>query len=135
MPSPLRLLPILVAQQSGRQVLERKEEPSGVTAAAANVVQYDRVMTTKLAVAYAAGLEVVHRARPPAADAAAGEAADLACGPGHYTLCLARYMDYRVTGIDLSPGMVDTATRNAALLSGEIDLATSIDPTTVGDFR
>ena len=104
--------PLLLAQQAGSQRLERIPEPSQQTDAAENVLQYDQVMTTKLVIAYAAGLEIVHRART---DPSGGSAIDLACGPGHYTLCLARYLDYdRVTGIDLSPRMVETARGNAA---------------------
>ena len=111
MASAFQFLPMLLAQQAGRQRLDRVPEPDQVTDAAEHVVQYDRVMTTKLAIAYAGGLEVVHRATTRVG----GKAVDLACGPGHYTLCLARYLGYdRVVGIDLSPGMVDVATENAA---------------------
>jgi ubiquinone/menaquinone biosynthesis C-methylase UbiE len=68
-------------------------------------------MTTKLAVAYAAGLETVHRARPVGQS---DKAIDLACGPGHYTLCLARYLGYKdVLGVDLSAGMVQVGANNA----------------------
>lgn len=105
------LLPLMILQQLGRQKLGRTPEPASVTAQAENVAQYDQVMTTALVVAYAAGLQVVHRART----SEGGCAVDLACGPGHYTLCLARYLGYdAVTGIDLSPGMVATAQQNAA---------------------
>ena len=109
--SPFQMLAMIVAQQFGRQQLDRRPEPTQTTDAAENILQYDRVMTTKLAVAYAAGLEIVHRARP---DGPPGKAIDLACGPGHYSLCLAKYLDYQeVLGIDLSPGMVQAATKNA----------------------
>jgi ubiquinone/menaquinone biosynthesis C-methylase UbiE len=108
----LRFLRLTCAQQLGSQRLERVPEPSAVTDDAAHVLQYDRVMTTRLALLYACGLEVIHRARP---DRAGGAAADIACGPGHFALCLARYLDYEhVTGIDLSPGMVEAARQNAA---------------------
>ena len=86
-------------------------EPALVTAAADNIVQYDRVMGTKLVLAYAGGLELVHRSLP---NTTGLYAVDLACGPGHFTLCLCRYLGLgRITGIDLSPGMVDTAKKNA----------------------
>jgi ubiquinone/menaquinone biosynthesis C-methylase UbiE len=69
-------------------------------------------MTTRLALAYACALEVVHRARLPMTG---GRALDLACGPGHYTLCLARYLGYEtVTGIDLSNRMIEAARQNGA---------------------
>jgi ubiquinone/menaquinone biosynthesis C-methylase UbiE len=109
--SPFQMLAMIAAQQLGRQQLERQPEPNQATDAAANILQYDRVMSTKLALAYAAGLEIVHRARPEGQSA---KAVDLACGPGHYTLCLAKYLGYReVLGVDLSLGMVQTATKNA----------------------
>jgi ubiquinone/menaquinone biosynthesis C-methylase UbiE len=111
MPSLRDFLPLLMAQSFGTQGLARTPEPCQVTAAADNVVQYDRVMGTKLVIAYAAALETIHRA----ATATAGSVAiDLACGPGHFTLCLARYLDcHRVTGLDLSGPMIEAAARNA----------------------
>jgi len=109
--SPFQMLAMIVAQQFGRQQLDRRLEPNQTMDGAENIVQYDRVMITKLAIAYAAGLEIVYRARP---DGPTGKAIDLACGPGHYTLCLAKYLAYQeVLGIDLSPGMVKAATKNA----------------------
>jgi ubiquinone/menaquinone biosynthesis C-methylase UbiE len=75
------------------------------------VLQYDQVMTTKLAIAYAVGLEVIYRYRP---EPFGGSAIDLACGPGHFSLCMARYLQLdRLQGIDLSPRMVETASKNA----------------------
>jgi len=110
MASFLDFFPMVMAQQCGRQQLERRPEPSQVTAAADNVVQYDQVMSTKLVLAYAAGLQTVHRALA----GTGGMAVDLACGPGHYTLCLARYLKFeKVLGIDLSPGMFAIASQNA----------------------
>lgn len=113
LPTPIRLLPLLLAQQFGSQQLQRIREPSSVTDADPNVLQYDRVMGTKLAVVYGAGLTILHRALPK--EGGRQRAIDLACGPGHYTLCLARYLGFEsVTGIDLSPGMLGAATKNAA---------------------
>jgi ubiquinone/menaquinone biosynthesis C-methylase UbiE len=110
--TPIRLLPLFVAQQLGPQVLERMPEPSSVTDADPNVLQYDQVMSTKLAVVYGAGLTLLHRTLP---ERGRHSVIDLACGPGHYTLCLARYLDFQsVTGVDLSPGMASAAAQNAA---------------------
>src|SRR5436305_1108416 len=72
------LVRMLVAQQCGPQRLGRVPEPSQLTDAPPNVTQYNRVMTTKLVLAYALGLELVHRARPTVGG---GSALDLACGP------------------------------------------------------
>ena len=112
MPSFFDFLPLLAAQQGGRQRLARKPEPEQLTEAVDNVVQYDQVMQTKLAVLYAVGLELIHRTR---SDADNASAIDLACGPGHFTLCLSRYLGYSsVLGIDLSSPMIETARRNAS---------------------
>ena len=120
MASLLSFLPLVLWQHAGRQQLERRPEPRAATDLPAHVLQYDQVMTTKLVVAYAACIEVIHRARAEASDLAA---VDLACGPGRYTICLARYLQYRrVLGVDLSMPMVEAAGRNAAKhgLSGQV---------------
>lgn len=112
LPTPIRLIPLFLAQQLGTQQLERRLEPSSVTDADPNVLQYDRVMGTKLAVVYGAGLTLLHRTIP---EHGRQSAIDLACGPGHYTLCLARYLGFKsVIGVDLSPGMASAAAKNAA---------------------
>ncbi len=107
-----KFLAMTVHQLRARQILDRTQEPSGITDQRDHVIEYDRVMKTKLVVAYGAGLQVTYCALE---NAAGGTALDLACGPGHYTLCLARYLGLgQVTGIDLSPGMIETASRNAS---------------------
>jgi ubiquinone/menaquinone biosynthesis C-methylase UbiE len=107
----LDFIPLFVGQV-GPQKLERIPEPHSITAASDNVTQYNQVMSTKLALSYAAGIEIVHRARGQDSNYSA---ADLACGPGHYTTCLARYLGYNdVTGVDLSAPMVAVANQNAA---------------------
>lgn len=111
-PTPIRLLPLIIAQQLGPQSLQRTPEPSSVTDADPNVLQYDQVMGTKLAVVYGAGLTLLHRTLP---EHGRHSAIDLACGPGHYTLCLARYLNFEsVIGVDLSPGMASIAAKNAS---------------------
>lgn len=115
MPSGLDFLAMMVRQQTSIQVLDRTSEPDSITDAAENVAQYDQVMETKLVLAYAAGLTIAHRAqsvREPT------RAVDVACGPGHFTLCLGRYLGCEsITGVDLSAPMVEVATQNAAKLS------------------
>lgn len=111
MPSPLEFASLAVRHSVTWQSLSRTPEVSQLTDSDDNVVQYDRVMGTKLAVAYAAGLEVFYCAQDLREST---NALDLACGPGHFTLSLARYLGCdQVTGIDLSPPMVATAQRNA----------------------
>jgi ubiquinone/menaquinone biosynthesis C-methylase UbiE len=104
------VLPLALSQGLLTQKLSRTPEPSPVMNAEDRVLQYGRVMLTSMALLYAAGLEFVYRVRANAG----GEALDLACGPGHFTLCLLRYLDYqKVTGIDLSERMVEHARREA----------------------
>src|SRR5579864_1362841 len=104
----------MVLAQSGMQELARIPEKSNhVTENLDDVLQYDRVMQTALAVAYALGLTVIHRARSQTAGVPT-KALDLASGPGLYTLCLQSYLKYgHTTGIDLSANMVDIARKNA----------------------
>lgn len=115
MPPILDFAGMIAHQQAGTQVLDRVLEPRSITDALENVAQYDQVMTTKLVLAYAAGLQIIHRARPAGL---ADGSVDIACGPGHFTLCLARFLDYRtITGIDLSLPMVEIANQNARNLA------------------
>lgn len=118
MPSILDFLPMIAGQAAGGQRLHRTPEPSQLTDNLANVVQYDRVLATKLAVAYAAGLEAIYRTL---SNPTVGGALDLACGPGHFTICLARYLGIEsVQGVDLSAPMIETANRNAAATAGDL---------------
>jgi len=111
--NPLKFLPMILAQSGMQELARIPEQSSEVTENLDDVLQYDQVMQTALAVAYAIGLTVVHRARsqtagPPMA------ALDLASGPGLYTLCLQTYLKYgNITGIDLSPNMIEIAQNNA----------------------
>ena len=112
MPSVLDFVSMVLMQQGGFASMARKREPADITDQWDNVVQYDEVMSTKLAVAYACGFTVAYRA---ARSQDGGSAVDLACGPGHFTLCLAEYLDFKqITGVDVSAPMVDVAARNAA---------------------
>src|SRR5690242_9341347 len=55
----------MMLMQIGPQRLERIPEPQAITNADENVLQYDKVMQTKLVLAYAAGLQMIHRTRDP----------------------------------------------------------------------
>ena len=116
--------PLILKQAVSTQKLERRPEPETITANADNVAEYDRVMTTKLAVAYAVGVEVIHRVRQLQMG---GTALDLACGPGHFSLCMTKYLQLdQLVGLDLSKEMVQTAGRNALqqnLQQASFDLA------------
>jgi ubiquinone/menaquinone biosynthesis C-methylase UbiE len=104
----------MIFAQSGKQELERIPETSSeVTESLEDVLQYNHAMETGLAVAYAVGLTAVHRARPEGMGRPA-KALDLASGPGRYTMCLNTYLKYEeVTGIDLSPLMLEVSQQNA----------------------
>ncbi len=108
-------VPLVVAQNVGRQVLKRTPEPQAVTDQEANVLAYDQVMTTGLAIPYAIGLETIYRARQ---QPFGGRALDLACGPGHFSLLVARHLKLEhLLGLDLSRPMVETASKNADQLA------------------
>ncbi len=99
-------------QGCGAQTLQRQPEPQAVRDDPDALCQYDRAPASRLALTYACGLEVLHRARTYPRG---GTALDLACGPGHFTLDLVRHLGCReVWGVDLSPGMIAAAHRNAA---------------------
>jgi ubiquinone/menaquinone biosynthesis C-methylase UbiE len=103
----------MILAQSGTQELERVPEVSSEVTEGEDVLQYDQVMGTALAVAYALGLTVIHRARSEPTGGPT-RALDLASGPGLYTLCLQTHLKYgNIQGMDLSPDMVSTAQKNA----------------------
>jgi SAM-dependent methyltransferase len=107
-----QLTALSLLQHLARQRLPRTPERTPVTDDREKVAQYGDVLATKLALANAAAIELAYRAQPVVRP---GTALDLACWPGHFTLCLARYLGYRhVRGVDLSQRMVEAATQNAA---------------------
>lgn len=111
MSSIFRMLPLIIKQNLGRQVLERTPEPHRITDRADNVVQYDRVMETKLAISYAIAIDTIYRARTTAFG---GRALDICCGPGHMSITLAKELKLdELIGVDLSAPMVDIASQNA----------------------
>lgn len=106
-----KYLPLIIGQNIGRQKLERVPEPSAITNDTNHVLQYDQVMTTKLAIAYMIGIEQIYRCRP---EPFGGTAIDLACGPGHMSLCMAKHLKLdQLIGVDLSKPMVEIANKNA----------------------
>ena len=110
----IRHLPQMVVwQQLGPQRLGRRPETmSRITDQADHVLAYDQVMVTKLVAVYAAALSMIQRARP---EGVAGNAIDLACGPGHFSLCLSSCLGCaNGTGVDLSRRMVEVARANAS---------------------
>ncbi len=108
----LQFLKVGMTQKMSPQLLGRTPEPTALTENPGAVSDYNQVMTSKLSLVYAAGLEILHRARP---EERGEKALDIACGPGHLTMSLARFMNYsKVVGLDLSEPMVQTATLNAA---------------------
>lgn len=106
------LIPLLLRQSLTPQMLGRRLEPNPVGNDDVRVAQYDRVMETKLAVAYAAAIEVIYRSL---SSVSCVSALDLACGPGHFSILVSRLLGLQsLTGIDLSESMIETAKRNAA---------------------
>lgn len=106
------LFQIALKQTVSSQSLQREPEPVAVTDQIEHVEQYDQVMTTKLAISYAILQEMIHRWRNPLPSDSS--AMDLACGPGHLTVALAKNLGYqKISGVDLSPRMIKVAEQNA----------------------
>ena len=109
--SALSFLPMLCEQTFCGDQIQRIPEPEAITWQPENVVQYDSVMGTKLALSYEVALGVIGRLCHKRELA---RAMDLGCGPGHFTLCMARGLPLReIVGIDLSPQMIALARENA----------------------
>jgi len=97
--------------------LPRTPEPSAVTNDIEDVNDYDRVMSTVMALPYALALNYIWRVR---GNEGGRSALDLCCGPGFFTLLLNRKLGYQeVLGIDLSQNMIRAARKNAAAADRE----------------
>lgn len=111
LPPVHRYLGLIAREALSRRTIERRREPSALTDTAENVFQYDQVMSTKLAIAYALGVEAIYCCRQ---QPFGGAALDIACGPGHMSLCMATSLRLdSLIGVDLSPPMIATAKANA----------------------
>lgn len=137
MTNPIQVLPIILAQHFSTQSLLRQPEPSAIMVDGDSVEQFNEVLGSKLVIAYAGALELIHRARRTEG----GTAIDLCCGPGHFTLFLAKYLGYeRVVGVDLSEPMIAAARKNAELwglsdrVHFEVGDALSARPDQVGKY-
>ncbi|QDV82872.1 class I SAM-dependent methyltransferase [Stieleria magnilauensis] len=112
--NPLQVFPIVLGQAFVPQTLKRTPEvfdETAVMSAEESVQQYNEAMESKLVIIYAAVLEHIHRVRRKTEG---GRAIDLCCGPGHFTLLMAKHFDFEeVVGVDLSEPMVAAANRNA----------------------
>jgi ubiquinone/menaquinone biosynthesis C-methylase UbiE len=116
MNNPLRFVPLIINQFISPQKLGRLEEPTAITSESANILDYDRVLSSALTLNYALALEIIFRARSMPLNEPQGSAIDLACGPAHYSLFLATFLKYAdILGLDLSPGMIEVARKNADL--------------------
>ncbi|GMV46041.1 MAG: hypothetical protein AMXMBFR66_14390 [Pseudomonadota bacterium] len=103
-----------------RRELPRTPEPSAVTSDIGDVGDYNRIMSTVMALPYALALSHIERARQ---ETRGLSALDLCCGPGFFTLLLNRKLGFRdALGIDLSHNMIQTARTNAAAqgLDGQV---------------
>ncbi|MEO1525540.1 MAG: class I SAM-dependent methyltransferase [Planctomycetota bacterium] len=108
--NPISTLPIVFGQSFSPQTLARTPESNEVMEEETSVRQYDLAMESKLAIVYAGALMLLHQASRQGG----GKAIDLCCGPGHFTLLLAKHFDFEeIIGVDLSESMVEAATENA----------------------
>ena len=107
----LQLLPIVAGQHLFPQQLARTPEPDAIMDTEANVDDFDAIMNTNVSISLCGMIELIGRL---GFEKNSSVAIDLACGPGHFTLMLARYFDFdRVIGVDLSDGMLERAQENA----------------------
>ena len=91
------------------QSLTRTKEPEQVTSAPGSVNDYQAMMKTNITANYAIAIDLIARTRGPGRD----RVLDLCCGPGHVTLCLQKYLNYKnLKGLDLSAGMIAAAQEN-----------------------
>jgi ubiquinone/menaquinone biosynthesis C-methylase UbiE len=112
MSSILNFIPLALGQNIGPQVLARIPEPDHqvVTDNPQSVAEYDQVMNSKLAISYALATETIFRTRTQPIKSAL----DVACGPGHLTINMARDLEIeQMIGVDLSNEMIKTASANA----------------------
>ncbi|TWT56270.1 class I SAM-dependent methyltransferase [Allorhodopirellula solitaria] len=105
----LPLLRVALGQLLMPQTLARTPEPQ-IMDSATGVAQYNQALQSKLSIVYAGALLKIHQMRRTKG----GRALDLCCGPGHFTLQLAKYFDFdEVIGLDLSGTMIEAANTNA----------------------
>lgn len=107
----ISILPLMIQQSLKKQKLERVEESSSLTTDASHVSDYNQMRTTLFVINYALALDVISRLH---AGKEKQTAIDLACGPGHFSISLANYLNFqRVFGLDLSDEMLETARANS----------------------
>lgn len=105
---------IMLAAQHfvGSQSLERVPEPDQLMTGKENVDQFDEIINSNVAISFCGALELLFEIRALTLN---GKVLDLACGPGHFSLFLAKYGGAgKVVGVDLSEPMLEKARRNAA---------------------
>lgn len=109
--NPIEILPIVLGQWLLPQSLQRTPERFAEMTEHDSVEQFNHALQSKLVIAYAAAIKLIHQCRRTTG----GKAVDLCCGPGHFTLFLAKYLGYEeVIGVDISETMIGKAKANAA---------------------
>ena len=109
--NPFTMSMAVLGQMILPQRLGRIPEPAEEMCSDESVEQFNTAApNSRLALSYAKCLEIIHcclRTR-------GGIAIDLCCGPGHFSLLLAKYFGFRrVIGVDLSEAMIEKARINA----------------------
>lgn len=95
----------------GPQTLGRVPEPDLIMAVRQNVDEFDEIINSNVAISFCGALELLFGI---GALPGAEKILDLACGPGHFSLFLAKYSNAeKVIGVDLSEPMLEKAHRNA----------------------
>ena len=95
----------------GPQTLKRVPEPEQIMTGKQNVDEFDEIINSNIAISFCGALELLFEI---GALPRAEKILDLACGPGHFSLFLAKYSTAKkVIGVDLSEPMLEKAYRNA----------------------
>ncbi|MBX3629784.1 MAG: class I SAM-dependent methyltransferase [Nitrosomonas sp.] len=110
MPSMQAMLLLAAQNYLSKQTLERIPESDLIMTRQANVDQFDMIVNSNIAVSFSGAIELLFQI---GAIPYAKNILDLACGPGHFSLFLAKYSKGNVTGVDLSDQMLAKAHDNA----------------------
>lgn len=111
----LKYVHLVMLNIFSKRRLQRTPEPSALTDHAQHVDEYNQAINTIMILPYVLVLDMVVRLTNRKTEKNQSlKAADLCCGPGHFTRLLAKYANCaQVTGVDLSEPMLKIALQNA----------------------
>ncbi len=111
MVSTIRILLLSAQNYLSKQTVPRTPEPDQVMTQQPSVDQFNNIAESNVAISFCGAIELLFKI---GAIPNAKNALDMACGPGHFSLFLAKYGGLKkVIGIDLSEQMIDKAVENS----------------------